>query len=105
MCLDDKLQMASLTVPVPGRRIGLRMIAHQLNNTLVPILTLGSLLAESLQQGEATRDLDLMVASAIRARELVRLLISEVDRLETATIPQPGDTAGTVLPFRDRSPA
>jgi hypothetical protein len=67
---------------------GVRAIAHQLNNTLVPLLALGSLLAETLQDAEAKRDMDQWVASAVRARDLVRLLFVEADRLDGSPEPE-----------------
>src|SRR5258705_13714763 len=102
MSLDDNLNPTGLTPPVYGRPIGIRVIAHQLNNTLVPILTLGSLLADSLQEVETVRDLDLMVVSAKRARALVKMLVAEIDRLDGAAAFR---EAGAVLPFDTRLPA
>jgi hypothetical protein len=61
---------------------GVRVIAHQLNNTLVPLLTLSSLLADALHDAETTRDLQQLVASAKRARDLVKLLFAEANRLD-----------------------
>jgi hypothetical protein len=102
MNLDDELNPTNLTLPVCGRPIGLRMIAHQLNNTLVPVLTLGSLLADSLQEAETARDLDLMVVSAKRARALVKMLVAEIDRLEGVAAFR---ESGVVVPFATRMPA
>ncbi len=82
MCRDEKFELADMTAPVGTRQLGIRMIAHQLNNSLLPILTIGSLLADSLQEAETTRDIEIMVASAMKARDLVKLLLVEANRLE-----------------------
>ncbi len=79
---DQALDLPRAPALVEDRRICARMIAHELNNLLLPILTFGSLLADSIQEEEAKRDLDVMVASARKARELVKALLVETDRLD-----------------------
>jgi hypothetical protein len=51
-------------------------IAHDLNNMLVPALTLGALLVESLPHGEARNDASEILAATSRARELVQQLLA-----------------------------
>src|SRR3954464_23444 len=101
MDLDDELNPTSLALPVCGRPIGLGMTAHQLSNTLVPILALGALLADSLQQAETSPDLDLIVASASRARALVSIIVAEINRLEGGTTVR---ESAVVLPFDSQMP-
>src|SRR5258708_11855559 len=85
---DQALDVPSALALVDERRMCARMIAHELNNLLLPILTFGSLLADSIQEEEAKRDLDVMVASARKARELVKALLVETDRLDRLAAPQ-----------------
>lgn len=85
----------------------MRGIVHQLNNTLVPILTLGSLLSDTLEETEAAGDLNLIVVSAMKARNLVQMLIVEIDRLEcgaraSLTVPE---QVGDLVPFHHRTPS
>jgi hypothetical protein len=107
MRLDEKLHPAGVTAPAGDRHAGIRAIAHQLNNALVAVLALGSLVADSLQDTEAKRDLDQCVASAKKARDLVKLLFAEADRLDG--LPPPGlpptDEADTASRLDDGVPS
>jgi len=91
--------VASVTTPVGERPDGIRMIVHQLNNALLPILTLGSLLADSQEEPTVKHDIDAMVASAMKARELVKLLLAETDRLDNLR------SSDLPLPFGNRAPS
>jgi PAS domain S-box-containing protein len=52
-------------------------VAHDLNNTLVPILSLASLALEDLPEGDPLRDdIQTIVAAGERARELVRQILA-----------------------------
>ncbi len=84
----DQAVAAPEAVTIAGdRRVCVRSIAHELNNLLLPILTFGSLLADSLQEEEAKHDLSIMVASARKARELVKALLDESDWFEDSAVP------------------
>src|SRR5258708_37059966 len=102
MSRDDELapvaDVASITTPVGERPLDVRMIVHQLNNALLPILTLGSLLADSQEEPAVKNEIDAMVASAMKARELVKLPLAE------AALPQKPRSSHLPLPLGDRAP-
>jgi hypothetical protein len=105
---NEELDLTDAAGPDGDRQSGVRAIAHQLNNTLVPLLTLGSLLADSLQDAEAKRDMDQWVASAVKARDLVRELFAEaerLDRLAEVDLATPRDETSPEPPLGTEAPS